>query len=89
MATVEFNVNDFVKVKLTEHGLRMLQKQHVDLFSCHPTIMRAPIWQPPAIDAEGYSKFQLHVLMDLFGRQMQMGSSQLPFETNILLEVPD
>lgn len=86
MATVKFNVNHEVRVKLTEHGLKILKQQHDELFM---RAMRAPIWQPPAVDAEGYSKFQLHDLMYTFGECMLLGNSILPFETEILLEAPD
>jgi hypothetical protein len=68
---IDFNVNDAVLVKLTELGLEELKKQNID---------------PPETDEDGYSRWQLWVLMGCFGHRM-MNGSKLMFETNIKFEV--
>lgn len=85
MSEVRFSINESVKVRLTKRGLEILKQQHDELFM---RAMRAPIWQPPAVDAEGYSEFRLHDLMSAFGEQMYCGNANLPFDTEIKFSMP-
>jgi hypothetical protein len=79
----QFNVNEWVKVKLTEQGLAILKSQHDELRRDFPKLKP---WKPPAVDAEGYSKFQLWELMNRFGESVSIGC-KLPFETMIRLTI--
>lgn len=82
---VQFNVNEWVKVKLTDIGLNELKRQHDELnerirknggtgFDEFP-------YKP---DKEGYYRFQLHYLMFKLGHLMKLGYSS-PFEMDIIL----
>jgi hypothetical protein len=77
---IEFNINEYVKVKLTDAGRKELKKQHTDLYSrYHQTI---PEYQPPKEDEEGYSKWQLWHLMSTFGDKLYLGCPNM-FELDI------
>jgi hypothetical protein len=68
----QFNLNDDVKVKLTDHGRDLLAKK------------RRLTQQP---DEAGYTKFQLWELMNIFGEHLYNGCS-IPFEFNRILLAP-
>lgn len=79
-----FNVNDYVRVKLTEAGREALVKEHVALFRSLP---EQPKYVPPQTDAEGWSKFQLWDLMHRLGAACFVGGP-VPFETAIFIAQP-
>jgi hypothetical protein len=68
----QFNLNDDVKVKLTDHGRDLLAKKR--------RLTRQP-------DEAGYTKFQLWELMNIFGEHFYNGCS-IPFEFNRILLAP-
>jgi|LGOV01.1.fsa_nt_gb hypothetical protein len=79
-----FNVNHYVRVKLTEEGRRLLIKRHHDLM-CAVSVEPWP-YDPPKEDADGWSKWQTHNLMEALGSACVMGRP-VPFETEIQFEV--
>jgi repressor LexA len=81
---IDFNVNHYVKVKLTERGFEELKRQGDELKKQYPRISCE--FKPPAVDEDGYSKFQLHDLMWRFGHLCGICSTQ-PFNSNIKIEV--
>lgn len=78
---MNFNINDSVKVKLTEIGLNEMKRQHNELNFLIPNL---PDFTPRITDDNGYSTFQMHDLMNRFGHMMVAGL-QLPFEPDIKL----
>ncbi len=72
----KFNINKSVKVKLTRHGIAIYKEHYANAGLADVTVN---------IDNEGYSKFQMHDLMNIFGDSMYMGGN-LPFKTEILIE---
>ncbi len=78
---LEFNVNNYVWVKLTADGRRWHRDWHGrhygDILPYHP----------PEEDADGWSKWQLWSLMQDFGEGIHLGG-RVPFETTIRLEPP-
>jgi len=72
---IKFNVNDNVRVKLTDVGKEVLNK--------HWGYM--PNWYNDRIDEKGYMSFQLHELMNIFGESVYNGC-EIPFETTILIK---
>lgn len=80
---MKFNINDYVKVKLNESGLEILRKQHEELQQMFPS-MNKEEFVPPKTDENGYTKFQLWVLMERFGPEIGM-SFNPPFETDIII----
>jgi hypothetical protein len=67
----QFNFNDFVKVRLTDCGQNVL------------AIKRKNSTRAPETDADGYTKFQLWELMNVFGEHLCNGCP-VPFNPNII-----
>lgn len=80
---MEFNINQVVRVKLTDVGIVELHKHHDNLIKEFPNL--EPKVCKVEIDDDGYTRFQLHVLMSLLGHLCVMGG-QLPFHSGMVLE---
>jgi hypothetical protein len=82
---VDFNINHYVYVRLTPHGKECLRKNYNELASFFPDGLS---WEftLPKEDKDGWSKWQMHDLMDSLGRYVGIGRQE-PFETNIRMEV--
>lgn len=61
MLIIEFNINDTVKVKLTAHGQELAIKAGYE----HTAL---------AVDKDGYSSWQLWVLMSVLGEHLYNGA---------------
>ncbi len=82
-----FNVNDRVRVKLTDHGRAVHRADEIAFWqsgNCPSVVAKRQIdnYTPPVEDADGWSSFVLWDLMNRFGKHMGMGF-QVPFETDI------
>ena len=71
---MDFNLNEYVKVQLTDHGRAIHKKWFEDVwtdtkFSLAPAIK----YSPPTEDENGWSKWQLWHLMEIFGKHIGMG----------------
>lgn len=73
---IDFNINQHVKVKLTKSGISELERQHKKMDLNQP-------FELPPTDSEGYTTFQLHMLMKKFGHLMGIGTLDSPFEASI------
>lgn len=71
---ITVNMNDEVKVKLTDFGREVLNFRFKEL-GIKGVVIRE--------DKEGYYTTQLHDLMYTFGKYMYMGNSNIPFDLNI------
>lgn len=79
------NINDYVYVRLTEHGEQQWNEnwKRVDPLGV-PTCIRKSAY----VGKEWY-RFQMHELMHTFGKSCYNGSNTLPFVNNeILFEEP-
>ena len=75
-----FNINDNVKVKLTQHGKDVLKEKHRRFWA---DVGKQMAWYtPPEEDSEGWSEWQLWQLMGELGDELHMGC-KMPFETEI------
>jgi hypothetical protein len=72
---IKFNVNNRVKIKLTDTGKEILAKYWG---------YRVPNWYDSHTDTDGYTMFQLHEVMHIFGPYVYNGCT-IPFETTILI----
>jgi len=80
---IEFNINEYIYVKLTDVGRLIHQQDHQAFVAAIPTLSASmKLYRPPAVDAEGYSKFQGWRLMQLFGPHMQLGGPN-PFDLTV------
>lgn len=78
---INFNLNDYVKVKLTDKGKEIFRKDRERL---NHMGVRWHFNTEPELDVDGYYKTQLWSLMELFGEHICMGCD-VPFDTNIIL----
>ncbi len=81
----DFNINQYVGVKLTDEGLRILESQHNELLKSMTPEAAESVgpFVAPQVDEEGYSQIQLWELMHSFGRYMYNGNPNIPFEMDI------
>ena len=77
MTFAKSNLNDYIKVKLTEYGKKIYRDSFVSLGLPEPRIN---------VDEEGYTRFQMHVFINTFGEYIHMGH-ELPCETTVQIEV--
>jgi hypothetical protein len=85
MSEYTVNVNDVVKVRLYPRGHEILEKNSARIWAGHPN---PPAYTRPKEDENGWSQFQLWVLMKEFGEEMHLGLSP-PFETEIKVSVKE
>lgn len=76
---IEFNINETVKVRLTEIGHQELKRQHVELMD---SLNLNREYHPKKEDADGWSEWQLWDLMSRLGHMAQLGFDP-PFGTII------
>jgi repressor LexA len=78
-----FNINDYVKVRLTDVGRQLHRKNWEDIIPETPLkIEFLNKYQPPSEDNNGWSEWQMWDLMSEFGRYMYLNCNP-PFETEI------
>jgi hypothetical protein len=80
--TLVFNINNKVKVKLTDKGKEIFYHQFDWINKQAGKELIKPHY--PSVDDDGYTEFQMWGLMKLYGLHIQMGFDQ-PFETNIII----
>jgi len=74
---VAFNINEYVKVKLTARGLKIHKSEYTRFMPSDWVYVK------PSVDENGYSKFQMWNLMSIFGEHISM-TLEPPFETEII-----
>lgn len=80
---IDFNINEYIHVKLTDEGRLIHQQDHESFVAAVPTLTTSmKLYKPPQVDAEGYSKFQGWRLMQLFGPHMRLGAPN-PFDLTV------
>jgi len=80
-SSVRFNVNHYVRVKITQHGKECLRKNYDDLAKSYGGKLGFKFRLPKA-DDDGWTQFQMHDLMANFGQHMYCGC-KIPFKTEI------
>ena len=87
---VPFNMNQYVRVKLTDIGREILQARRDELNAIILST-KAQHFDGPLVveDADGWSRWQLWDLMSTFGSRIHMGG-RIPFQTDLefLVEKP-
>jgi hypothetical protein len=79
------NINEYVKVKLTDKGIKILRDQYEELNQMIQTNGGKDLGDFRLnVDEEGYTKMQMHEFMTTFAPHMHMGLD-LPFEANIII----
>lgn len=75
----QLNANDYVRVRITDEGRRILRETHDRLFPHDTLEYREPH------EENGWSEFCIWELMAQFGNHMYNGKRGLPFETTMEL----
>ena len=78
-----FNVNNYVRVRLTETGWDILRSEMEQRKIQFPNAK----WSLPEPDADGWIRYQMRAFMQEFGQHISMGMMS-PFETEIMIEFP-
>lgn len=85
MEEIKFNINDKVKVKITDMGYNIWLDWENQFIKFSSTIPVTTIEELKAkADKDGYTKFQMWDMMSIFGSHMNMGFEN-PIESNIIL----
>lgn len=74
---VNSNLNNYIKVKLTEYGRVIYRNSFVKLGLPEPKIR---------VDEDGYTRFQMHVFINVFGEYIHIGCD-LPCLPDVQIEV--
>jgi len=83
-----FNLNENVRVKLTDTGKEIMRKKHTDLVTKFGSVIsdKSKIFTLPPEDENGYSQWKMWQLFSNFGEHIYMGCEP-PFDLTI--EIPD
>lgn len=81
MTSINININDNIKVRLTEHGLRI----HFDHY--HKYLGdKFPISNClPDRDEKGYTKYQLWEFANIFGEHLFNGADQVIKDNEVII----
>lgn len=82
---IPFNLNDCVRVKLTDHGRKILRERFRKLNASIPLTADLK-YEPKKEDADGWSRWQLHDLMSKFEGHVGICRTP-PYEIAIEIEV--
>jgi hypothetical protein len=83
-----FNINDCVRVKLTESGLKTWEERF-NKYQPKNDPYTFEKHLESKTDTEGYVSFQLHDLMSIFGPQMYIGNENSFINNQILFDKED
>lgn len=78
-----FNLNDNVRVKLTEHGHAILKADIDSVDYCDQDDLKNYAHSKAEPDADGYNTFHMWQLMSVFGSHMYNGAKNV-FENNAI-----
>lgn len=84
---IKINLNDVVKVKLTDFGKKIYYHRFDDLNNIYGRIVCKPSF--PKTDEDGYSSFQLWDFMELYGEHMGMCKPNVIEPLDIICEVDE
>ena len=79
---MNLNLNDNIKVKLTEFGEKIIDSEYAELRIAYPDLDLVPLYVP---DDEGYYQFQIWEFMKIFGKYMLMTLNQVIVDNNIIV----
>ena len=80
----KININEYVKVKLTDYGKEIFYHQYDEINSFYKCEKIKPHY--PKVDKEGYASFQLWYFMNLYGRYIDMGMQNVIEPLEIVFE---
>ena len=87
MNDIRINLNEDIKVKLTDLGKDIYYHQFYELNRQCGKIVYKPSF--PKEDAEGYTKFQLWVFIEIYGKYIGMEKPNVIKPLEIVYELPN
>ena len=84
MKLLDFNINNYVRVQLTDVGRQALKAKHDELNDFANGALGE--WKPPEEDADGWSRWQMWELMKGVGDRCGNGF-KVPIYTQIKIEI--
>ncbi len=79
---IQVNLNDFARVKLTEHGEQIIQERKKEIDKLIVSNGGTPSdYDPLGLDKDGYYRDQLWSLIETFGGHIGLGL-ETPFKGN-------
>lgn len=87
----EFNMNDYVFVRLNDHGRAILREKQSEILRAHPEMKDGSAFSGDAVppeDEDGWSRWQMWRLMGTFGQHIYLGCDP-PFEIVIRLSAAE
>lgn len=85
----KINLNDTIKVKLTDRGRDIYYHQFDDLIRNRPAVRINIKRSYPKVDDDGFTKLQLHHFMNIYGDYLILGSEPVVEGNNIYFEDDD
>ena len=83
----KLNLNDVVKVKLTDLGKDIYYHQYDEIIERQKAKGVCPIIPSfPKVDKDGYTEFQLWYFIQLYGSHIGMGMPNILQDVNIYIE---
>lgn len=73
----KINLNDHIKVKLTPLGADIYYHQYDEIKGDYPKIEKYLTNKLPRVDNEGYTEFQLHHFIELYGGYIGVGKKNV------------
>lgn len=86
MKEIEFNINNHIRVQLTDVGRKALRDKYDELNEFANGALGE--YEEPEEDAEGWSRWQMWVLMEGIGHKFGSGMNP-PIYTSIKIEVDE
>lgn len=80
----KININEYVKVKLTDYGKEIFYHQYDNINKTYGKEIIKPSY--PTVDSDGYTSFQLWYFMNLYGRHIDMGVQNVIEPLEIVFE---
>lgn len=84
--SMRLNLNDEIKVKLTEHGKDIYYHQYEQLNTAFGREICKPSY--PKVDEDGYTTFNLWCFMELYGAHLDMGLPNIIEPLDIIFDTP-
>ena len=88
---VRINLNEYVKVKLTDYGKEIYYHQFDDLHNMLSKKLgyRTEVFKPqfPKVDKQGYTTFQLYRFMNLYGKYLEVGKPNVIARPNEIIYI--
>lgn len=78
MDDLKFNINNQVKVRLTNFGKEIIRDTNDKMSRLLGE--KVALYK---VDEEGYTTFQMYQLMNIFGQYMNVGIVEVPFQLDI------